>query len=232
MHHYILAACFWLLRPLDHSSPPVIATFSRLTVVLTYLIGRELSGWKLGACRCPAGHPAAAHRGQQPRRLAERHDAFYSTLAAYALLRALRAFPEPDPSRVPRWARWLMLAGFVFGLMLHTHIGTVVLAPALAGAVLLALCFSADRRAAFRRFFVSPWPYLTVLLVPLAYSPVIIDNARSGWAGYWRAQGRDYAYAQDPGLAASYLANLRDLLFELMRMSATPSASPSARCTT
>ncbi|MFN8538185.1 MAG: hypothetical protein U0232_11995 [Thermomicrobiales bacterium] len=68
------------------------------------------------------------------------------------------------------------------------------------------------RLVVWRRFFVSPWPYLTVLLVPVAYSPVIVDNARSGWAGYWRAQGRDYAYVQEPSVAA-YLSNLRGFVF-------------------
>ena len=168
----------------------MIATFGGLTVVLTYLIGREVGGWKLGAL-------GAALLATLPQHIVvNSHVAwqnsttpFYSTLAAYTLLRALRAFPKPDSSRVPRWARWLLLAGFVFGLMLQTHIGTVVLAPALAGAVLLALWFSADRRASFRRFFASPWPYLTLLLVPLAYSPVIIDNAQERLGGLLAGAG-------------------------------------------
>jgi hypothetical protein len=77
----------------------------------------------------------------------------------------------------------------------------------------------------WRRVFFSPWPYLAAVLVPVAYSPVIIDNARNGWAGYWRAQGRDYAYVQEPSLA-SYDGNLRDLCFELMRMISNPFRIP------
>jgi hypothetical protein len=213
---------------------------------------------------------------------------FYSTLAAYAVLRAVRALGDERPGRlVPRWARWLLLGGLVFGLMLQTHVGTIVLAPAFAAVVAwgiwgddpspaaaaappplmrrgdghwergwrlwewvpsrrspgdeiselrvpAAAGGAPDEsgsgsvpaaRAVWRRVVLSPWPWLAMALVPLAYSPVIIDNARSGWAGYWRAQGRDYAYVQKPSVAA-YFSNLRDLCFELMRMISNPFRIP------
>ncbi|MFN8516779.1 MAG: hypothetical protein U0841_30235 [Chloroflexia bacterium] len=82
-----------------------------------------------------------------------------------------------------------------------------------------------EPKAVWRRVVLSPWPWLAAVLVPVAYSPVIVDNARSGWAGYWRAQGRDYAYVQEPSLA-SYVGNLRDLCFELMRMMSNPFRIP------
>ena len=97
LHHYILAACFWIFGPSITLPRIVIATFGGLTVVLTYLFGRELGGWKVGAL-------AAALLATLPQHIVvNSHVAwqnsttpFYSTLAAYALLRALRAFREPD----------------------------------------------------------------------------------------------------------------------------------------
>ncbi|MFN8538186.1 MAG: glycosyltransferase family 39 protein [Thermomicrobiales bacterium] len=135
LNHYILAICFWIFGPSITLPRLVIATFGSLTVVLTYLVGRELGGWKVGAL-------GAALLATLPQHIVvNSHVAwqnsttpFYSTLAAYAVLRAVRALRDESAGRVvPRWARWLLLGGFVFGLVLQTHIGTVVLGPAFAG---------------------------------------------------------------------------------------------------
>ena len=149
LNHYILAICFWLFGPSITLPRLVIATFGSLTVVLTYLVGREVGGWKVGAL-------GAALLATLPQHIVvNSHVAwqnsttpFYSTLAAYAVLRAVRAFPEVDASRVPRWAWWLLLGGFVFGLMLQTHIGTVVLAPAFAAVAAWGIWGAAPSPAA------------------------------------------------------------------------------------
>ena len=241
LQHYLLAACMWLFGPSILLPRLLICLIGGLTVVLTYLLGRELGGWRVGAL-------GAALLATLPQHIVvNSHIAwqnsttpFYSTLCAYAVLRAVRALPTVQPRiLVPYWARWLLLAGFVFGLLLQTHIGTLVLAPAFAATFAWGLRpasrpVTTDEPLAaltepvappWRRVLRSPWPYLAGLLAVVAYSPVLIDNSRSGWVGFSRAQGRDYAYVKDPTLAA-YLANLRDLAFELMRMLSNPFRIP------
>ncbi|MFN8538188.1 MAG: glycosyltransferase family 39 protein [Thermomicrobiales bacterium] len=134
LQHYLLAATFKIFGLAIIIPRLLVCIIGGLTVVLTYFVGREVGGWKVGAL-------GAALLATLPQHIVvNSHVAwqnsttpFYSTLAAYAVLRAVRAFPEADASRVPRWARWLLLGGFVFGLMFHPHIGRVVLAPALGG---------------------------------------------------------------------------------------------------
>lgn len=239
VHHYFVALCFWLLGPSLTLPRAIVCVFGALTVVLTYLIGRELGGWRVGAL-------AAALLATLPQHIvvnshvawANSTTPFYAAVCFWAVLRACKALgtvpdgrgatvgaaasgPAAAPApRVGRVARYLLLAGFAFGLMMQTHVGTVVLAPALAGTFLVALW-----RARAWRVLRSPWIYLSAAAAALAYSPVIIDNLRNGLAGFYRARGRNYAYTADP-TADTYLHNLRNLLFELARMISNPFRIP------
>ncbi|MFN8516780.1 MAG: glycosyltransferase family 39 protein [Chloroflexia bacterium] len=124
LQHYLLAATFKIFGLAIIIPRLLVCIIGGLTVVLTYFVGREVGGWKVGAL-------GAALLATLPQHIVvNSHVAwqnsttpFYSTLAAYAVLRAVRAFPEADASRVPRWARWLLLGGFVFGLLLQKHFG-------------------------------------------------------------------------------------------------------------
>ncbi len=224
IHHYLLALCFGVFGPSVTLPRTLVCIIGALTVALTYLIGRELGGWKVGAV-------GAALLATLPQHIVvNSHVAwensttpFYATLCYYTLLRAIRALP-PTPARDNRsfWptGRWLLLCAFCGGLMLQTHLGTILLAPALLGALGYALY-----RQQYWQLLRTPWPYLSLLVALVAYSPVLIDNLRAGMAGFQRAKGRDYAYVADPTLG-TYLYNLRNLCYELARMISNPFRTP------
>lgn len=230
VHHYIVALCFWLFGPSITLPRMIVCVIGALTVAMTYLIGRELGGWKLGflggalLATLPQHIVVNSHVAW-----ANSTTPLYATFCCYAILRAVRALPVPvavggvpPPGRRFRAAgRWLLLCGLVFGLMLQTHVGTIVLAPAIGGTFLFALW-----RTHTWRILRTPWPYLAPLLTILAYSPVIIENARSGSAGYYRARGRDYAFVADPS-TDTYFSNLRNLLYEVARMISNPFRTPA-----
>src|SRR3954454_4931341 len=49
VHHYIVALCFWIFGPSLTLPRTIVCVIGALTVVLTYLIGREVAGWRVGA---------------------------------------------------------------------------------------------------------------------------------------------------------------------------------------
>ncbi|HET8629545.1 MAG TPA: glycosyltransferase family 39 protein [Thermomicrobiales bacterium] len=220
LHAYLIAACLWLFGPSMLLPRALALAFGALTVGATYLLGRELAGRG-------AGLLAAALLATSPQHIVvNSHVAwqnattpFYSTLCCWALARALRT---PAEIGACRGGRWLVLAGLLYGLTVQTHIGTIVLAPALAAAALLAL---ARRRAwgALRR----PWPYAAVGAALLAYGPVLVYNLTHGLAGVHRVRARrDYAYETHPGWD-SYRRNLGHLFYELARMLSNPFRLPA-----
>lgn len=229
VHHYLVAFCFWLFGPSVALPRTIVCVIGALTVAMTYLIGRELGGWRIGLL-------GGALLATLPQHIVvNSHVAWensttplYATFCYYTILRAARALPRPATAVIPPQSehsfrtagRWLLLCGLCFGLLLQTHVGTIVLVPALAATFGLAL-----RRTRAWRIFRTPWPYLAPLLTLLAYSPVLIENARTGFAGYYRARGRDYAFVADP-TTNTYLYNLRNLLYELARMISNPFRMP------
>ncbi len=239
VHHYLLAFCLWVFGPSITLPRALVCVIGALTVVLTYLVGCEIGGWRLGLlsslflATLPQHIVVNSHVAWE-----NSTTPFYATLCFYTVLRAVRALregrgtatPVPTQSRVvsgspapPRLAavlRWLFLCSFCVGLMLQTHIGTIVLAPALAGTLLFALWWGRSWR-----LLRSPWLYLTPLAAVVAYSPVLIDNAMNGFAGFKRAQGRDYAFVADP-TTDTYTHNLQNLLFALARMISNPFRTP------
>ena len=230
VHHYLVALCFWLFGPSITLPRTIVCVIGALTVAMTYLIGRELGGWRLGLlggallATLPQHIVVNSHVAW-----ANSTTPIYATICCYAILRAVRALPAlvpagaapPSGRRFRAAGGWLLLCGLVFGLMLQTHVGTVVLAPAIGGTFLFALW-----RTRAWSILRTPWPYLAPLLTLLAYSPVIIENARSGFAGYYRARGRDYAFVADPS-TDTYFYNLRNLLYEVARMISNPFRTPA-----
>jgi 4-amino-4-deoxy-L-arabinose transferase-like glycosyltransferase len=71
---------------------------------------------------------------------------------------------------------WLVLAGLTTGLAALGKYTGWLLAP----QILLALLLSSRGRRLLR----GPWPYLGLLLGLLAFSPVVIWNARHGWVSF------------------------------------------------
>jgi hypothetical protein len=134
--------------------------------------------------------------------------------AAYATVRAVEA----------AGTRWLVLAGALYGLVLQTHPGTIVLAPALAATVLVALYL--PRGSGAWRFLRTPWPYGAVLAGLVTYGPVLVFNLKNELSGVVRVQTRrEYAYVSDPSWE-TYRENLTNLLFELARLISNPMRIP------
>jgi 4-amino-4-deoxy-L-arabinose transferase-like glycosyltransferase len=86
--------------------------------------------------------------------------------AMYFTVRAL------DEERAP----WLLATGLATGLAALGKYTGWLLAPQILLALLL------DRRG--RRMLASPWPYAGLLLAVAAFSPVLLWNARHGWASF------------------------------------------------
>src|SRR5439155_5592280 len=144
----------------------------------------------------------------------------YTTLCLWALARALNRASAGCGS----WGsggRWLVLAGFLYGLALQTHVGVIVLAPAL----LVALLWARHARRAWR-LLCAPWPYAGVAAALVGYGPVLAYNLRTGLSGVQRARmSRGYAYETNPRWA-TYRHNLGNLLGELARDLSNPFRLP------
>jgi hypothetical protein len=210
LHAFLLAACLWLFGP--HMILPrlLVMLLGALTVAFTYLLGRDLAGRGVGLlaglllATLPQHIVVNSHVAWQ-----NSTTPFYAAICCWALVRAART------------PAWLLLAGLFFGLALQTHIGVIVLAPALVLAVLSALW-----RARAWRVLRGPWPWLAVVAAALGDAPVIFFNLRNSFAGVARAQGsRDYAFETNPTWD-SYRHNLLNLLLELARMISNPFRLP------
>ena len=73
-------------------------------------------------------------------------------------------------------ARWWLAAGLFAGLALLSKFTAVMLAPAVVAFALVP-----DWR---RRWLLSPWPWLAVLIAVVVFLPVLIWNAEHDWASF------------------------------------------------
>lgn len=228
LHPYLVALCLWLFGPSIALPRIIVMVIGALTVALTYLLGRALANRAVGLLGAGLLATAPQHI------IVNSHVAwqnsttpFYATLTFLALTRYLNAVvgcagaPGNVPGGVaPRHtgravppALWLLLAGACYGLTLQTHVGTIVLAPALVLTVLWRV-----GRAGAWRIFRTPWPWLAPLAGVLAYSPVLAYNLFNGLAGVRRVQTqRSYAYEMHLTWA-SYRQNALDFWLELARI--------------
>ena len=72
--------------------------------------------------------------------------------------------------------RWWLAAGLFAGLALLSKFTAIMLLPAV-----LAFALVPDWR---RRWLLSPWPWLAVLIAVVVFSPVLIWNAEHDWASF------------------------------------------------
>ena len=151
---YILAAAFCIFGPSPILPRAIVLVAASLTVVVTYLFGREVGGRTAGAIAAGLLLGAPWHI------LTHSHVGWSHTLtpllATTALLLVARALNRDNP-------RLLVGAGLVLGLTVQSHPTAVALLPGVALAVL------AYPRG--RRWLRTPWPYLAGLAAALAYSP-------------------------------------------------------------
>lgn len=239
LHPYIVALCLWLFGPSIVLPRAIVMVFGALTVSLTYLLGRSVAGRAVGLLGAALLATAPQHI------IVNSHVAwqnsttpFYATLTFLALTSYLRWATARDAAGVAgaghrggdlRWWRpspalWLPLAGFCYGLTLHTHVGTIVLAPALALTFLLTI-----GRARAWWVFRTPWPWLAPIAGLIAYSPVIIYNLLNKLAGVHRVQTRR-SYAYEMRLTPErYRQNMGDFWLELARIISNPMRIPEER---
>jgi len=110
------------------------------------------------------------------------------TLALWCLARLLRSGRGV----------WWLATGAAIGLAMDSKY-TALLPAAGVGAWLLVT-------RAGRRWAVTPWPWLGALISALVFAPVILWNARHGWASFAKQGGRTGAW--HPADALRYLGEL------------------------
>lgn len=230
LHAYILAGAYKSFGLSLGLTRGLVLVFGAATVSLTYLLGRTIAGRLAGLIAAGFMATAVQHI------VVNSHVAwqnsttpFYTTLAFLCFARYLHVLGAPAPSdqlesTKPRrlssgW--WIVATGFVYGLTLHTHPGTIVIAPGLALALLMVLF-----RQRTWQILRTPWPWLGLVSGLVAYSPVLIFNLANDLAGLERVQTRR-SYAYEMSLTfEKYWLNQRDLWLELTRMLSDPTHVP------
>lgn len=251
LHPYLVALCLAIFGPSATLPRAIVMVFGAFTVALTYLLGCAIAGrlaGLLGAAlllTAPQHIIVNSHIAWQ-----NATTPFYATLTFLALTLYLKyevgstkygstdqdrpaqapesAAPIPRPRRtssfaLPTWS-WLLLAGFAYGLTLNTHVGTIVLAPALALTFLVVVW-----RAGAWRVFRTPWPWLAPVAGIVAYGPVLIFNVTNNLPGVRRVQTqRNYAYEMNLTWE-KYWQNHGDLWLQALRIVSNPMRIPQER---
>lgn len=202
---YLLATVYKLFGPSVEITLLVPWAIGALTVIPTYLLGRELAGRTAGLLAGALLATAGAHvvvTSHVP--MSHSLTPLCSTFTLWLLARA-----------VVRHSGWsLALAGLAAGLTLQTHPTVLPLLVGSAAAVLLV-------RPAWLR---TRWPYIAVVLVVLGYSTLLANHVRTGFAVVADIEGKQEEYLEggegveedtDRGI---YLTNLASLSVSLARM--------------
>ena len=203
---YLLAAAYKLLGPSIEVTMLLPWALGGLTVVPTYLLGRELGGRLTGALAAMLLATSAAHT------VISSHVPLVHSLtplcAATTLWLLARAARRHEGSSMA-WA------GLGVGITLQTH---PTAAPLLAGAVVAVLL---SRRAWLR----TRWPYLALALAALGYGPLLVHHLQTHFAVVADVRSKQARYLDadtDAGEHAErgvYANNLEKLSVSLVRLS-------------
>lgn len=195
----LLLALALAVSNLDPAAPRVVSWLgSSLTVAATYALGRAAGGHR-------AGLLAAALLATAPAEILVSRIAYsnsltplFSTLALTLLTLAIRR----------RSGGLLVLAGFLGGLALQTHISVLALGP----GTLLAVALAGDWR---RRL---AWTAAATAALLVVESPVVLFNLTTGFSSVTYAlQHRGAADQMAPLTPLRYGGNLAVLLAGLLR---------------
>lgn len=209
---YLGAPFIWLLALVYRVFGPSLEVtllvpwaIGSLTVVPTYLLGRELAGRMAGLLAAALLATAGAHVVVTSHVvLSHSLTPLCSTFTLWLLARAVTRSS----------GRSLALAGLGAGISLQTH-PTVL--PLLAGSAVAVLLV----RPAWLR---TRWPYVALALVLLGYSTLLIHHVRTGFEVVADIEGKQEQYFEggaEAGEAADrglYLVNLASLSVSLARM--------------
>lgn len=213
---WLLALVYRLFGPSLEVTLLVPWAIGALTVVPTFLLGRELAGRMAGLFAAALLATAGAHVVVSSHvALSHSLTPLSSTFTLWLLARA-----------VVRRSGWsLALAGLGAGISLQTH-PTVF--PLLAGSAVAVLLV----RPAWLR---TRWPYVALALVAVGYSTLLANHVRTGFAVVSDIEGKQEQYlegGEEAGDAADrglYLANLATLSVSLARMASGEINERSAR---
>jgi 4-amino-4-deoxy-L-arabinose transferase-like glycosyltransferase len=188
---YLLAVAFWLFGPGVYLPRIVILVVGVLTVGATYMLGRSIKGRK-------AGFIAGALLAFSPIHIIVNSHVAWSN-SATPLFTTL-TFAVLHIALQRKDGRLLVLAGFLYGLALQTHISMVVVLPG------LLIWFLARRD--ILTWLSRPWPYLAVGAALLGYANMIVYNLITAGGGLANFQGHTYAWVSEPSWSA-YWTNLK-----------------------
>src|SRR5688572_14539127 len=202
---WLLALVYRIFGPSLEVTLLVPWAIGALTVVPTYLLGRELAGRMAGLFAAALLATAGAHVVVTSHVvLSHSLTPLCSTFTLWLLARAI--------VRRSGWS--LALAGLGAGISLQTH-PTVL--PLLAGSAVAVLLV----RPAWLR---TRWPYVALALVLIGYSTLLVHHVRSGFEVVSDIEGKQDEYFEggaEAGEAADrglYLTNLASLSVSLARM--------------
>ncbi len=202
---YLLAAAYKLFGPSVQITLLVPWLIGGLTVVPTYLLGRELGGRFAGVAAAGLLVTSGAHTvvsSHVP--LSHSLTPLFAAATLWLLARAARRGTGRD----------LALAGLGIGLSLQTH---PTVAPLLLGATAVVL---ARRRDWLR----TRWPYLAAALALLGYSTLLLHHVQSRFEVVGDIQQKQARYLDadaDAGEDAEhgvYVNNLEQLLLSAARL--------------
>jgi hypothetical protein len=207
---WLLALVYKLFGPSIEATLLVTWAIGALTVLPTYLLGREIGGRAVGSIAALLLATSPAHTvitSHVP--LSHSVTPLVSTTALWLLARAVR-HARTDLARGGKLLAW---AGLVSGLALQTH---PTVAPLLAGAAIGAVLMR-------RRWLRTRWPAVAVACAILGYSTLLIYHVTSGFEivndiRNKEASYRDAGHDDGAGLTAVYPGNLGQLLLSTARL--------------
>lgn len=218
---YIGAPFLWLLALVYRVVGPSLEVtmlvpwvIGTLTILPTYLLGREVGGRVVGVIAAALLATSGAHTvisSHVP--LSHSATPLVATTALWLLVRAVRRVDESDGS-LKQGGRLLALAGLLAGLALQTH---PTVAPLLAGAAGGAILMH-------RGWLRTRWPAVALALVVVGYSTLLAYHVTSRFAVVSDIEGKQARYLdadRDAGEDSSrgiYLNNLGQLLLSTARL--------------
>ncbi|MCC6179360.1 MAG: glycosyltransferase family 39 protein [Chloroflexi bacterium] len=229
---WLLAAVYAVVGPSVQVTMLVAWALGTLTIVPTYLLGREAGGRLTGLVAAALLATSGAHTvitSHVP--LSHSLTPLVATTTLWLLARAVRLArrPQSADARSIRQAsaggRLLALAGLLAGLTLQTH---PTAAPLLIGAALTAIL----ARPAWLR---TRWPAVAVALVVLGYSTLLVYHVTSRFEVVGDIESKQARYLdadddreEDPSRGV-YANNLEQLLLSVTRMTSGAIAERETR---
>jgi 4-amino-4-deoxy-L-arabinose transferase-like glycosyltransferase len=208
---WILALVFRLFGPSVEATMLVTWTIGALTIVPTYLLGREIGGRTVGSIAAVLLAASPAHTvitSHVP--ISHSLTPLISTTVLWLVSRAVNRVGGDQR----RGGRLLALAGLLSGIALQTHPTSVPLLAGTAFGVVLVQ----------RQWLRTRWPALALAMAVLGYSTLLVYHETSGFEIVTDIQQKQSRYldvghgAESTSVAEVYPDNLQQLLVSTARL--------------